>query len=546
MNTMRIAKVLSIAAALLFALQLNAQYVSGVNTPDSSAIYNTDTSDVSVLLASTISAEDMREHLTILASDEFGGRETGHPGNDMAAEYISGHLNSLGVPKIMDGDYYQDVAFTYTTWEANTVTINGNDYKGAKDFIAFPDKTGNASFQAKEVLYLGYGIDDPEYSDYKKVKVRDKVILINKGEPMKKDSSYWLTGTSEPSSWTGDIDRKLKAAKKHGVRMVLIIEDGLREMVGKNRRKLLGPTVTLTNGLKDNTELANHLYISTTMAKDIIGDKDKKVIKSRKYITKKGKNCDAKLKPTFTVNQLRKSTILLGRNILGFFEGTDLKDEIVVVSAHYDHIGKKGDVIYNGADDNGSGTTTVLEIAEALAISKNMGQSPRRSVLCLLVTGEEKGLLGSYYYSENPVFDVDKTVADVNIDMVGRVDKKYEDNPNYIYVIGSDRLSTDLHKINENANNTYAGLTLDYKYNDEKDPNRYYFRSDHYNFARLGIPSIFFFNGVHEDYHQPGDTVDKINFDKMQNVGRLIFHTIWDLANRNDRIVVDGKVKAGR
>ena len=342
---MKIEKVLSIAVSLLCTIQLNAQYVSGVSLPVADAEYVSDTADVSVLLANTITAEDMREHLTILASDEFGGRETGFPGNDMAAEYISGHFNSLGVPKIMDGDYYQDVAFTYTTWKSNTVTVNGNDYKGAKDFIAFPDKTGNASFDVDEVLYLGYGIDDAEYSDYKKVKVKDKVILINKGEPMKKDSTYWLTGTDEPSSWTGDIDRKLKAAKKHGVKMVLIIEDGLREMVGKNRRKLLGPTVTLTNGLEDNQELANHLYISTTMAKDIIGNKDKKVIKSRKYITKKGKNCDTKLKPVFSVNQQRNSTVLLGRNVLGFFEGTDLKDEIVVVSAHYDHIGQKGEVI---------------------------------------------------------------------------------------------------------------------------------------------------------------------------------------------------------
>jgi len=539
-------KIFQIALVLSIVVQVNAQYISGVSTPDSTATYVTDTTDVSVILANTITASDMKDHLSILASDEFGGRETGYPGNDMAAEYISGHLSSLGVPKIMDGDYYQDVAFTFTRWEANTVTVNGTDYKGAKDFVAFPDKTGNASFSTDKVVYLGYGIDDPIYSDYKKVKVKDKVILINKGEPMKKDSSYWLTDSDEPSSWTGDVERKLKAAKKHGVKMVLIIEDEFREMVSKNRRKLLGPTVTLTNGLADETELPDHLYISTTMAKDLIGDKGEKVIKSRKYITKKGKNCDTKLKPQFEVNQKRNSTVLLGKNVLGFFEGTDLKDEIVIVSAHYDHIGKKGEVIYNGADDNGSGTTTVLEIAEALAIAKNMGQSPRRSVLCLLVTGEEKGLLGSYYYSENPVFEVEKTVADVNIDMVGRVDDKYKDNPNYIYVIGSDRLSTDLHKINETANNTYSGLTLDYKYNDGNDPNRYYFRSDHYNFARLGIPAIFFFNGVHEDYHQAGDTVDKINFDKMQNVGRLIFHTLWELANRDERIVVDGEVKAGR
>lgn len=520
-----------------------AQYISGVSIPDSNAVMITDTSDISVAIANTITASDMKDHLTILASDEFAGRETGYPGNDLASEYIAGHFNTLGLPKDDNGDYYQDVAFTFTTWTENKVTVNGNEYRGARDFIAWQDLTGDATFETDEVIYLGYGIDDPEYSDYKKVKVEDKVILINKGEPMKKDSTYWLTDTDEPSTWTGDIDRKLRVAKKHGVKMVLIIEDNLLKVVSDNRRKLLGPSITLSDGLEMDTEIANHIYVSTTLAKDIIGDKDKKVIKSRKYITKKGKNCDTKLKPKLAINQVKKSTVLLGKNVIGFIEGSDLKDEIVVVSAHYDHIGQKGDVIYNGADDNGSGTTTVLEIAEALATAKSMGNGPRRSVLCLLVTGEEKGLLGSYYYSENPIYPLENTIADVNIDMVGRVDKKYESNPNYIYVIGSDRLSTDLHNINEENNNKYAHLTLDYTYNDENDPNRYYFRSDHYNFARLGIPAIFFFNGVHDDYHQPGDTVDKINFEKMEKVGRLIFHTIWDLANRDERIKVDGEVK---
>ena len=229
--------------------------------------------------------------------------------------------------------------------------------------------------------------------------------------------------------------------------------------------------------------------------------------------------------------------------MLGFIEGVDeqRKEEVIVVSAHYDHIGMRGDEINNGADDNASGTSTVLEIAEAFALAKAQGHGPKRSILFMLVTGEEKGLLGSYFYSENPLFPIENTVANVNIDMVGRVDPSYEakQDSHYIYVIGSDRLSSELHQINEAKNDDFVNLTMDYKYNDENDPNRFYFRSDHYNFARKGIPSIFFFNGTHKDYHRPTDTAEKINFDKMESIGRHIFHLTWELANREDRIVVD-------
>ncbi|NJN34699.1 MAG: M28 family peptidase [Saprospiraceae bacterium] len=234
---------------------------------------------------------------------------------------------------------------------------------------------------------------------------------------------------------------------------------------------------------------------------------------------------------------------LIGNNVLGFIEGSDpaLKDEIVVVSAHYDHLGKRGESIYRGADDNGSGTSTVLEIAQAMVESKKKGMGSRRSVLCLFMTGEEKGLLGSKYYVTYPIFPLEKTVADVNIDMVGRVDEKYAANPNYIYVIGADKLSSDLHAINEEMNKTYTNLTLDYTYNDENDPNRYYYRSDHYNFAERGIPAIFYFNGTHDDYHQPSDTVEKINFDKMAKIAKLAFYTTWEIANRDERLRVDKK-----
>ena len=210
-----------------------------------------------------------------------------------------------------------------------------------------------------------------------------------------------------------------------------------------------------------------------------------------------------------------------------------------MITAHFDHLGKHGDDIFNGANDNGSGTSTVLDIAQAFALAKQKGVGPRRSVLCMLVTGEEKGLLGSEYYAENPVFPLENTVVNVNVDMVGRVDKKHEGNPDYIYVIGSDRLSTDLHRINEEANARTMKLELDYTYNAKDDPNRYYQRSDHYNFAERGVPAIFYFNGSHEDYHRPSDTIEKIDFEAMAKIGKLVFYTSWELANRDERIRVD-------
>jgi Zn-dependent M28 family amino/carboxypeptidase len=181
----------------------------------------------------------------------------------------------------------------------------------------------------------------------------------------------------------------------------------------------------------------------------------------------------------------------------------------------------------------------VMELAQAFAQAKKDGFGPRRSILFMTVTAEEKGLLGSDYYTQNPVFPLQNTVANLNIDMIGRLDRKYQDNPNYVYVIGSDKLSSTLHQISEEANQMHTNLTLDYTYNDPDDPNRFYYRSDHYNFAKNNIPVVFYFNGVHEDYHRPTDTVDKILFPKMETITRLVFHTAWELANREERIVVD-------
>ena len=240
-----------------------------------------------------------------------------------------------------------------------------------------------------------------------------------------------------------------------------------------------------------------------------------------------------------------KNGIKASENVVAYIKGSEKPDEIIIVSAHLDHLGvSKDGQIYNGADDDGSGTVAVLEIAEAFKAAVDDGHRPKRSILFLHVTGEELGLFGSRYYTDvDPIFPLVNTVADLNIDMIGRVDPKHINDQNYIYVIGSDKLSTELHDISEAINKTYFNMEFDYTYDDENDPNRFYYRSDHYNFSKNNIPVIFYFNGTHADYHKPTDTPDKIQYELLATRTQLIFYTAWELANREKRIVVD-KIKS--
>jgi len=228
-------------------------------------------------------------------------------------------------------------------------------------------------------------------------------------------------------------------------------------------------------------------------------------------------------------------------NVLGYIEGTDLKEELIVITAHYDHIGKEGDKIYNGADDDGSGTVAIMEIAEAFGKAKREGKGPRRSILCMAVSGEERGLLGSKWYSEHPMFPLAKTVCNLNIDMIGRIDADHKKDSNYVYVIGADRISADLKTIVNQQNELHTKLTLDYKYDVENEPNMYYYRSDHYNFARKGVPVAFFFNGTHEDYHKETDETSKITYPMMEIRTRLVFFTAWEIAHRTERLRITNK-----
>jgi Zn-dependent M28 family amino/carboxypeptidase len=239
---------------------------------------------------------------------------------------------------------------------------------------------------------------------------------------------------------------------------------------------------------------------------------------------------------------IRKHTSMLeSTNVLGYLEGSDLRDQLLVISAHYDHLGKKDSVIYFGADDDGSGTVGLLELASAFSKAKSAGVGPRRSILFLANSGEEKGLWGSEFYTDHPVYPLEKTTADLNIDMIGRSDPKRTqgDSTNYVYVVGDDRLSSDLRPVSVEMNRKYIGLELDYKFNDPKDPLKIYTRSDHYNFAKKGVPIIFYFDGINPDYHRPTDTPDKINYTLMTKRTRLVFYTAWEMANRESMMARD-------
>ena len=494
--------------------------------------------------AATIVESDLRSHLTYLTSDSCAGRESGTHGNMLAAQYIANQFERIGIPKLKNKNYFQKILFVSHGWNSTSISIKKKDYRYLWDYYAYATLCSSQPLlDARSVVFLGYGIDDPKYSDYKGRNVKGKIVLIYQDEPTNQDGISYISGTTSPSAWSNNYHKKLEAARKNGVAMVLFIDSDLAKNIGRYRNYLIGSRLLLANAENEKVQYTNHAFISTEMAKAIIGHRFKKVVRIRKRIQQRGKPDYVKLNCNISIVQDKLESKIDGANVLGYIEGSDsmMKKEIVVVTAHYDHLGKRGEEIFRGADDDGSGTSGVIEIAEAFATAKKQGNGPRRSVLCMTVTGEEKGLLGSNYYTHYPVFPLENTIVDINIDMIGRIDEPHKDNPNYIYVIGADRLSSDLHNINERMNADYTKLTLDYTYNAESDPNRYYYRSDHYNFAEKGIPAVFFFNGTHPDYHRPTDTIDKINFEMLAKRTQLAFFTAWEIANRKDKIIVDKK-----
>ncbi|WP_207436167.1 M28 family peptidase [Sabulibacter ruber] len=495
--------------------------------------------------ANTITAADLEKYLRVLASDSLEGRETGERGQKMAAEYIANHFKANGVPgpvKTGSNPYYQAFDLEKSSWGEGYVTVGSKRFTMGKDFYVL----GASPYQNEEtaqVVFAGYGIDEPAYSDYTNLDVTGKAVVVLAGEPKKADGNYLISGSDKMSTWSQDARTKAAAATKKGAKSVLVVmgttDAEFQQLTGRYAGMLSRPSIGF--GTTATQPRAANIYISPSMAAALLNTKPEQLANYGASVAKAGKAVASpyKVATNVKIKTARNRQPLPTENVLGYVEGSDLKDQLIVISAHYDHEGIKNGVVYNGANDDGSGTVAVMELAQAFSQAKKNGHGPRRSILFLAVTGEEKGLLGSEYYTDHPIFPLENTVADLNIDMIGRSDKQHEGKADYIYVIGSDKLSSELHAISENANKTYTNLDLDYTFNDPNDPNRFYYRSDHYNFAKHRIPIAFYFNGVHDDYHQPTDDVDKINFQSAEKVTRLVFYTAWDLANRTERIKVD-------
>src|SRR5687768_11920652 len=492
--------------------------------------------------AATITRDDLKKHLIIVAGAEMEGRETGTPGQRKAAEYIEGQFRLLGLkppPKI---NSFQQ---TYTLFKDSLISaslkIGKRNYLFGNDFINNPYAIQNPEIKAKKIIFVGYGIENQNYNDYKDKDVTGKIVIFFTGEP-KVNGNYLVTGTNKSSEWSfPGTSKKVALAKQKGAVAAFVINPSIGNVSATITESLRKTNIYFPSEAANENKKMNYTSILPSISKQLFGEQLFNDMMKKALADEPLNDFKIEIKAKTKFKYKKEQIPYYPTNVIGFIEGTDKKDEYVFLTAHYDHLGKRDTVIYYGADDDGSGTVSVIEMAEAFSLARAEGKGPRRSVVFITFSGEEKGLWGSEYYAENPVFPLEKTSVDLNIDMVGRIDpgRTTGDSTNYIYVIGDDKLSTDLKPISTNINTRYTNLELDYKFNDPDDPEQIFYRSDHYNFAKKGVPIIFYFDGIHKDYHRPSDTVDKINFDLLEKRAQFIFLTAWEIANRENMLKRD-------
>ena len=469
--------------------------------------------------AQSVTAAGLKEKLSVIAGAEMEGRETTTPGQRRAAAYIENHFQKLGLLPGTTGGYQMQFPVYQDTLIEASLQVNGKMHKLDSAFSLDIASVANGTYSLDEIIFASYGIVDSARNDYKDFNIKGKWILIFEGTPDGDTPADKRNPYSNPS--------KVLRAKALGAKGVFIMA---QDFVQKPRFDAKGRMYLK----KTPTENLPVITVSSDLAHQLLGLNSSNLLESIKNIPTGG----YKAKVQFLI--FKRMLTLHSSNVIALLPGTDKKDEFVLVTSHYDHLGVRGKDIYYGADDDGSGTASVMQIAEAFAKAKNEGHGPRRSMVFMTVSGEEKGLFGSEFYSEHPAFPLNKTSVDLNIDMVGRIDPTYKgDTLNYLYVIGDDKLSSNLRPLTDSLNKRYLNLQLDRRFNDLNDQNRFYYRSDHYNFAKNGVPVIFYFNGTHADYHRPTDTVDKINFDLMSKRVKLIFYTAWEMANRNGMMTRD-------
>lgn len=458
--------------------------------------------------AKTITAADAKKHLYILAAPDMEGRETGTEGQRKAAAYIQNYFQQLGLKPGAGNTYQQPYLLYQDSLLSTAFEVAGQPFELDKDFSPYGTNV-QSTLKLSEAVVIGAKAADSLHS----IDLAGRLVMV--------------VGTASPAFYS-------QLAKK-GPAAVLTVGQNFPLQRPTNRMGRQG-----IYGFR----------AAVTPQQFQVSEKIARAIGANDYEAVKANPAEMRTVKADVLMEVKKETKSLpASNVVGVLPGTDLKDEYVVISAHYDHVGKINGIVYPGADDDGSGTVGVLEIAEAFVKAKKDGRGPRRTMIFLAVSGEEKGLLGSEYYSNHPLFPMEKTTVDLNIDMIGRSDpdRLHGDSTNYVYVVGDDKVSSDLKPISEGQNERYLQLELDYKYNDPADPNRIYFRSDHYNFAKNGVPIIFYYDGMlRPDYHQPTDTPDKINYDLLSKRAQLVFYTAWEMANRDGMLKRDLPLPAGR
>jgi hypothetical protein len=471
--------------------------------------------------AKGITAEELKTKLYTVASADMQGRETATEGQRKAAAFIEAYFTSLGLKPGNGTGYQLEYPVYADKLEHAGITVGTANFQVDQDFSVVYSLNHNATEFFSEATYVpmpapgasGAAPADP----FAGIDVRGKLVLLS---------------AMGPNFSMRSLRPLLAGAQKAGAAAILLMQSNFPRTDASASQR----ANRYVNRFKA-TESPNLYMVSEHIGKAILAG----ALDSAKQGTLTSGVHAADIELDFAkTTELRHST-----DVLAVLPGTDKADEYVFVTGHYDHLGMHDGKIWFGADDDGSGTCAVLQIAKAFSAAAAAGKGPRRTMVFMTVSGEEEGLWGSAYYTNHPVFPLAKTSVDLNIDMIGRIDpsRKYGDSMNYVYVIGDDKLSSDLAPITEAVNKQYTHLELDRKFNDLKDPNRFYYRSDHYNFADKGVPIIFYFNGTHADYHQPTDTPDKIDYDLYARRARLVFFTAWNMANRDDLLKRDMPLK---
>ncbi|MEP6742655.1 MAG: M20/M25/M40 family metallo-hydrolase [bacterium] len=516
--------------------------------------------------ADTITAAELKDYLSFIASDEMEGRDTPSRGLDTIAKFLATNLSHWGFkPAGDDGTYFQKIGLVrdYIDRSATQMQLNGQTLVFGDDYIPL---SRNADISAP-LVFAGNGwfVKAKNIDAYKGIDAKGKIaVIFSTPDAFPRGITRTDIAGKRGEDWMNAVEY---AAKQGVVGIITIPDFQFLANWDRNRTRITERGVTTVEKFKTpNTSGVARIVGGAELPSIIVAPRIANAIFQGEKQTASAlfeSVYGGKIPESFELNPEKKMAMRVTtktdraatQNVVAVFEGGDpvLKDEYVALGAHYDHVGiglpVNGDAIYNGADDDGSGTTALLAIAEALAKAP---KRPKRSVLFVWHAGEEKGLWGSHYFTDYPTIPLEKIVTQINIDMIGRSKKEGDTNPrnnnlsgpNEVYVIGSKMMSTELGEITETVNKNYLNLAFNYRYDDPTDPNRFFFRSDHYNYAKKGIPIVFFFDGEHEDYHRPGDEVQKIDFQKMEKITRTVYMLLWEVANRATRPKVDKQLPA--